>query len=79
MTTAKRRNSDIFLEKIPLFSLDPSKSALLLDSSKLRTGSFSSSCVRMCGCDAEDLPWEMSGSVDVRFSRSEVQETCGSA
>jgi len=24
-----------------------------------------SSCVRMCGCEAEDLPWETCGSVDV--------------
>jgi len=29
MTTAKRRNSDSFLEKIPTFKSDPSNSALL--------------------------------------------------
>jgi len=45
-------------------SLYPSNSALLLDSSRSRTRSFSSSCVRMCGCGVEDLPWETCGSVD---------------
>ena len=44
-------------------SLDPSTSALLLDSSRSRTRSFSSSCVKMCGCVAEDLQCEMCGSV----------------
>ena len=48
MTTARQRNSDIFLEKFSLFlSLDPSNSALLLDSTRSQTRSFSSSCVRM--------------------------------
>jgi len=45
-------------------SLDPRNSALLLGSSRFRKRSFSSSCVRMCGCGAEDLPWETCGSVD---------------
>ena len=63
LKTAKRINSEIIFEKIPL-SLDPSKSALLLDSSRLRTRSFSSSCVRMYGCGAEDPPWETCGSAD---------------
>jgi hypothetical protein len=64
LKTAKRRNSEIFSRRFNCSSLDPSKSALLLDSSRLRTRSFSSSCVRMCGCGAEDLPWETCGSVD---------------
>jgi hypothetical protein len=36
MTTAKRRNSDIFLEKIPFFMFWVLNSALLLDSSRTR-------------------------------------------
>jgi len=51
--------------------LDPSNSALLLDSSRSRTRSYSSSCVRMCGCGTEDLPWETCGSVEA--SGSEVR------
>jgi len=43
---------------------DPSNSALLLDSSRSRTRSFSSSCVRMCVCGAEDISCETCGSVD---------------
>ena len=55
MMTVKQRNMDIFLQKIPLLKSDPSNSALLLDSSRLQTRSFSSSCVRMCGWGMEDL------------------------
>jgi len=45
-------------------SLDPSNSALLLYSSRSRTRSFSSSCVRIYGRGAEELPWETCGLVD---------------
>jgi hypothetical protein len=65
MTTAKRKNSDFFFpRRFHCLILDPSKSALLLDSSRLRTRSFSSSCVRMCGYGTKDLLWETCGSVD---------------
>jgi len=47
--------------KIPL-RLYPSNSALLLDIVGSRTNSFSSSCVRVCVCGAEDVPWETCGS-----------------
>jgi len=53
-----------FSRRSHCLSPDPSNFALLLDSSKSRTRLFSSSCVRMCGCGAEDLPWETCGSVD---------------
>ena len=46
------RNDEIrtyFSRRFHCSSLDPSNSALLLDSSRSRTISFSSSCVRMCG------------------------------
>ena len=45
-------------------SLDSSNSALPLDSFSSRTRSFTTSCVKMCGCGVEDLPREMYGSVD---------------
>jgi hypothetical protein len=64
MMTSKRRNSDFFSRRFHCVNLDSSNSALLLDSSRSQTSSFSSSCVRMCGYGAEDLSWETCGSVD---------------
>ena len=72
MTNAKRRNSDFFSRRFHCLSLDPSNCALLLDSSRSRTRSFSSSCMRVCGCGAEDLPWETCGSVDTGGPEPEV-------
>ena len=56
------RNEEIrtfFSRNFHCLSLHPSNSAL-----RSRTRSFSSSCLRMCDCGAEDLPWETCGSVD---------------
>jgi hypothetical protein len=64
MTNSKRRNSDIFSRRFRCLTLDSSNSGLLLNSSRSRTREFSSSCVKMCGCGAENLPWETCGSVD---------------
>ena len=61
------RNEEIrtvFSRRFRCLSHDPGNSAVLLDSSRSRTRSFSSSSTRMCGCSAEDLPWETHGSVD---------------
>ena len=66
------RNEEIrtfFSRRVHCSSLDTSNSDLPLDSSRSQTRSFSSSCMRMCGCGAEDLPWETCGSVDAGGSR----------